>query len=136
MIVGLDTSVMVRLLAGDPRELAVEALRFLVERREAGDQLTVSELVLAETYYGLQHHYGASKQNTLVALREFLATAGIDGGADVADVLATRGLASAKPGFVDRLIHAGYLRFGAERIATFERAAAKLPGVVVLTAAP
>lgn len=136
MIIGLDTSVLVRLLAGDPRDLAVEALRFLVERREAGDRLTVSELVLAETYYALQHHYGASKRNALAALREFLATSGIDGGGDVAEVLATPGLASAKPGFIDRLIHGSYLRSGAERVATFERAAAKLPAVLVLTPVP
>lgn len=137
MIIGLDTSVMVRLLSGDPRELAVEALRFLVEHREAGDRLTVSDLVLAETYYALQHHYGATKQNALAALREFLATSGIEGdGRDVTEVLATPRLAAAKPGFIDRLIHAGYLRSGADRLATFERATAKLPGVLVLAPAP
>ena len=136
MIIGLDTSVLVRLLAGDPRDLALEALRFLLEHRAAGDRLWVSELVLAETYYALQHHYGASKRDTLSALREFLATSGIEGRGDAAEVLATPGLTSAKPGFVDRLIHGNYLRSGAEQIATFERAAAKLPSVLLLTPTP
>ncbi|HEX7786488.1 MAG TPA: hypothetical protein VF653_09735, partial [Methylomirabilota bacterium] len=83
-------------------------------RREAGDRLQVSDLVLAESYYALQHHYGASKRNTLAALREFLATSGIESGDDAAEVLATAGLASAKPGFIDRLIHRDYLRSAAE----------------------
>lgn len=131
MIVGLDTSVLVRLLAGDPRELALEALRFLIERREAGDSVRVSDLVLAETYDALQHHYGVSKRDALAALRQFLETPGIDGGA-AAELLATPGLESATPGFVDRLVHDGYLRSGAERVATFEKAGAKLPGVLVL----
>lgn len=133
MIVGLDTSVVVRLLAGEPRDLALAALRFLLERREAADRLQVSELVLAETYYALQHHYGVSKRDTLGALRDFLATPGIDGGGDVVEVLATPSLESAKPGFVDRIIHRHYLRSSAERMATFEKAAAKLPKVLVLS---
>jgi predicted nucleic-acid-binding protein len=132
VIVGLDTSVVLRLLAGDPRDLALEALRFLLDRRAAGDRLRVSELVLAESYYALQHHYGVAKRDALIALRQLLATPAIEADGQVAELLATSGLASAKPGFIDRLILGGYLRGGAERVATFERAAAKLPGALVL----
>lgn len=134
MIVGLDTSVLVRLLSGDPRDLAIEALRFLLERQEAGDRLDVSNLALAETYYALQHHYGASKQEALAALRDLLATPGIHCDPGVVELLATPGLEAANPGFVDRLIHGDYLLSGAEQLATFEKAAGKLPGVVVLSA--
>jgi predicted nucleic-acid-binding protein len=134
VIVGLDTSVLVRLLAGDPRDLAMAALRYLLERREAGDRVRVSELVLAESYYALQHHYGASKRDTLAALRQFLSTPQIEGQGNLAALLATPDLESAKPGFVDRLIHSNYLGSGAEQVATFEKAAARLPGVVVLIA--
>jgi len=35
---------------------------------------------------------------------------------------------------VDRLIHRGYGRSGAERVVTFEKATAKLPDVLVLSA--
>lgn len=134
MIVGLDTSVLVRLLAGDPRDLALEALHFLLERRDAGNTVRVSDLVLAETYYALQHHYGVSKRDALAALGQFLESPEVDAGDDVSELLAAPGLESAKPGFVDRLIHGGYLRSGVERVATFEKAAAKLAGVVVLKA--
>lgn len=97
MILGLDTSVLVRLLSGNPRHLALAALNFLIERREAGDSVRVSELVLAETYYALQHHYGVSKRDALAALREFLETPEIEADGDAVELLATSGLESAKP---------------------------------------
>jgi predicted nucleic acid-binding protein len=74
VIVGLDTSVLVRLLTGEPRELALVALDYLQEREKAGDRVIVSDWVLAEAYYALQHHYGASKRDTLNALGDFLAS--------------------------------------------------------------
>jgi predicted nucleic-acid-binding protein len=47
-------------------------------------------------------------------------------------VLATPDLESAKPGFIDRVIHRNYLSSGAKEVATFEKAAAKLSHVRVL----
>jgi predicted nucleic-acid-binding protein len=132
VIVGLDTSVLVRVLTGEPRDLALVALDFLLEREKAGDRVLVSDWVLAEAYYALQHHYGASKRDTLDALGDFLASPGIEGTGEVAAVLATPDLESAKPGFIDRVIHRDYLRSGADEVATFEKAAAKLPHVRVL----
>ena len=132
MIAGIDTSIVVRVLTGEPETQAAAALEYLLARRDAGDRVLVSDWVLAEAYYALQHHYGASKKETLDALRSFLATPGIDGIGEVATVLATPRLESAKPGFVDRVIYRGYLRAGADEVATFETAAAKLPGVRVL----
>lgn len=133
MIVGLDTSVLVRLLTGKPQGLALVALDYLLEREEAGDRVLVSDWVVAETYYALQHHYGASKKETLAALADFLASRGVENTGEVAAVLATPNLESAKPGFIDRVIHRNYLRSGAEEVATFESDAAKLPHVRVLT---
>lgn len=132
MTVGLDTSVLVRVLTGEPRDLALVALSYLLEREQAGDRVLVSDWVLAEAYYALQYHYGASKRDTLDALGDFLASPGIEGTGEVAAVLAIPDLESAKPGFIDRVIHRNYLRSGAEEVATFERAAAKLPNVRVL----
>jgi predicted nucleic acid-binding protein len=133
VIVGLDTSVLVRVLTGEPRDLALVALDYLVECEKAGDRVLVSDWVIAEAYYALQHHYGASKRETLDALGDFLASPGVEGTGEVAEVLATPNLESAKPGFIDRVIHRNYLRLGAEEVATFERAAAKLPHIRVLS---
>ncbi len=134
MTAGLDTSVVVRLLTGEPEDLAEVALRYLMDRRRARDRVLISDWVIAETYYALQHHYQVSKKETLDALRSFLATPGVEGTGEVAEVIETPGLGSAKPGFIDRVIHANYLRSGAEEMVTFEKAAAKLQAVHVLAA--
>ena len=49
----------------------------------------------------------------------------------VAAVLAANGLASANPGFVDRLIHGAYAD-AADEMVTYEKAAGKLKSVRVL----
>ena len=134
MIVGLDTSVLVRVLVGEPEELAARAASYLLERQDAGDQVWVSDWVLAETYYALQHHYGVPKKDVLDALRGFLAAPGIRCPGEASQVLDTPRLETAKPGFVDRLIHRDYLRAGAVELVTFERSVARLPQVRVLTA--
>jgi predicted nucleic-acid-binding protein len=136
VIVGLDTSVLVRLLTGEPRDLALAALGYLLDRKKAGDRVLVSDWVVAEAYYALQHHYGVSKKDTLSALRNLLASPEVEATGEVVAVLAIPGLESSKPGFIDRVIHRNYLSSGAEEVATFERAAAKLPRVRVLAPAP
>jgi hypothetical protein len=55
VIAGLDTSVLVRVLTGEPGDLALVAVRYLEERRRAGDPVRVSDWVLAETYHALQY---------------------------------------------------------------------------------
>lgn len=132
MKVGLDTSVIVRVLTGEPKVLAVVAVEYLQERRSSGDGVLVSDWVLAETYYALQYHYGVPKAETLEALRSFLASSGIEGTGSAPEVLEIPNLESAKPGFIDRMIHREYLRTGAEQLVTFEKAAEKLGQVRVL----
>jgi predicted nucleic acid-binding protein len=132
LTVGLDTSVLIRLLTGEPRELALLALDYLLDREKAGDRVLVSDWVIAETYYALQHHYRVSKRDALKTLADFLASPGIQGTGEAAEVLSTPNLASAKPGFIDRVIYRDYLRSGAEEVATFEGAAARLPQFRVL----
>lgn len=133
MIVGLDTSVIVRVLTGEPEDLALHAVRYLEERRRVDDRVLVCDWVLAEAYYALQHHYGVPKRDTLDALRSFLDSPGIEGTGEVSEVLETPRLESANPGFIDRVIHRHYERVGADELVTFEKAAAKLAGVRVLT---
>src|SRR5437764_854327 len=71
MPIGLDTSVVVRLLIGLPEAQARTARRRLelaVERRE---RVVVSDLVLAETYHALQHHYRMPKREARSILHRF-----------------------------------------------------------------
>lgn len=132
MIVGLDTSVVVRLLTSDPPDLAACAMDYLRERQAAGDAVHVSDWVLAEAYYALQYHYGVPKKEVLNALRQFTTSPGVSASKDAATVLALPNLESARPGFIDRLIHRAYLQNGASEVATFERSARKLPHMRVL----
>jgi predicted nucleic-acid-binding protein len=134
LIVGLDTSVVLRLLLGEPKDLALIAVRALRARQRAGHRVLVSDWVVAEAYHALQHHYGNSKKDALEALRVFLTAPGVENPGGAAEVLARPHLESARPGFIDRIIHRDYQRSHAEAMITFEKAAAKLPGVQVLTA--
>lgn len=90
-----------------------------------------SLLVVSEAYFALQHHYGVPKQAALLGLRRLFADGEIDSIGAAADVLATNGLATAKPGFVDRLIHGAYTE-ATDEMATFEKAARRLESVRVL----
>lgn len=134
MKVGLDTSVVLRLLTGEPEGQARAALRWLREVQVAGTTPMVSDLVVSEAYFALQHHFDVPKAEALRQLGEFLSSGDVTGNGVAAAMLAVPGLASAKPGFVDRLIHEGYRRGGAGEMVTFEAAARKLPHVRLLRA--
>ena len=131
MKTGLDTSVVLRLLLGQPADQAARAVVFLDELSRGGHHAVVSDLVAAEAYFALQHHYGVSKQDALLGLRRLFADGEIEPLGAAAEVLAADGLASAKPGFVDRLIHGAYTD-AADEMVTFEKAASKLKSVRVL----
>jgi predicted nucleic acid-binding protein len=129
--IGLDTSVVLRLLLGRPVDHAQRAVAFLEETARRGDQAVVSDLVVAESYFALQYHYGVPKKEALLALRRMLGDGEIEPQGVASEVLATEGLASAKPGFVDRLIQGAYVSTGGS-MATFEKASGKLKSVRVL----
>jgi predicted nucleic acid-binding protein len=129
--VGLDTSVVLRLLTGQSAAQAAAAVAFLDDLQRRGDRPIVSDLVVAETCFALHHHYGVSKADALGALRRLFDEGEIASSGAARAILGSRGLASAKPGFVDRLIHQDYSA-GGGRMATFETASAKLDAVTVL----
>jgi predicted nucleic-acid-binding protein len=129
--IGLDTSVVIRLIVGQPEDQSLVAVAFLEEIRRAGHQAVVGDLVVAEAYFAAQYHYGISKGSALAALHGMFQAGEVRSSGQAAGVLAMSGLASAKPGFVDRLIHASYTAHG-ETMATFEKSAGKLERVRVL----
>ncbi len=130
-MVGLDTTVLVRLLAGEPADQTVIAQDFLNTLFEAGEKATVSDLVVSETYFALQYHYDVPKKETLAALAAIFESGEIISSGTAGKILKTKNLSTAKPGFVDRLIHAEYKKeFGA--MATFEKKASRLEGTRVL----
>lgn len=128
--VGLDTSFVLRLLTGEPTDQAAAAVAWLNALRSSGKQAVVSDPVAGETYFALHYHYGVPKQLALDKLREFFESPEIAATGEALAVLREPGLGKARPGFVDRLIHAGYLK-EASGMLTFEKAAGKFPRVVI-----
>lgn len=124
VIVGLDTSVVVRLLVGEPQGQARAARARLERHHAAGDAIVVTDLAVAETYHALQYHYGVPKEEARELLRRF-----VDSGVVAPDPpSATSVLAeSGGAGLVDRLIHARHRGRGAVTL-TFERKQAQLAG--------
>ena len=124
---GLDTAVVIRLVIGEPPELAHAAREYL-ERTTASGALpcVISDLVVAESYHVLRHHYGVPHDQAIASLHQL-----------VADRTRIRPLgfsATVLPsahdpslGLVDRLLHAEYAAAGAET-ATFDRKHTLLSG--------
>ena len=130
---GLDTSVVLRLITGTPAKQADTALAWLTAQIKAGHTAIVSDLVVAESYFALIHHFGYSKKESLAALFRMLLSRTVVPTGQAGSVLLGNRLATATPGFVDRLIHAAYLAEG-DHWATFEKSAASLPKTTVLKA--
>ncbi len=121
-----------RLLTGDPPDQAQAAATWLAELRNNGERPLVSDLVVAETYFALQSSYQVPRAEAIAALRDFLNSGDVEVTGAAAEILRTANLATAKPGFVDRLIHEAYAKQKASLI-TFEKSAGKLPKVQVLS---
>ncbi len=131
--VGLDTSVVLRLLVGEPRAQADRAMRFLKKLVSEGKKAIISDLVIAEAYFALQAHYKVPKKEAVRTLLEFLQSGlahpepkGCSVGA-----LEASAKSSQKLGFVDRLIHAQYIK-KAGGLVSFEKAVGRLENAAVL----
>ncbi|MBI4419984.1 MAG: PIN domain-containing protein [Gemmatimonadetes bacterium] len=128
MTIGLDTSVVVRLLVGLPESQAARARRRLEAALENGERVVVADLALAETYHALHYHYAMPKDGARALLSRFLESGVVDPDpAGARQVVAARGGA----GLVDRLIHQRYRDLGAVTV-TFERRQGRLEGAVQL----
>ena len=132
-LVGLDTSVVLRLLVGSPPDQAEAALSFVKKSLAAGVKVVVSDLVVSEAYFALHAHYDVPKLEAIGVLLELLRSGLVEpaDGPAIQTVLEAAARPPAKPGFVDRLIHAQYGRASASMV-TFERAAGRLAGTSVL----
>lgn len=127
---GIDTSILVRLLTGDPEEgfrRCVEALTALVE--EEGAEVLASNQVIGEAYVAVQHHYGVSKTEARSALASVLASGLVSplNGTGVFAALKAEGGC----GLLDRLIADDYHR--AELVTlTLDQRMAGLPATRML----
>lgn len=126
MSVGLDTSVVLRLLTGTPAKQADAARSMLAVSR---DTICVSDLVVSESYFALRHHYAVPHADAAHALAALLDDPRIQCTGIARHVLrdATARSSRTAPGLMDQLILADY-RADLCTIATFVRELSKADG--------
>ena len=129
---GADTSIILRVLTGQPSSLAAIVRKRLESLWLSGEILDVCDLVVSETYFALQHSYGLTKDSALNALLKLSAHPGFRLSDQVAAALRTENLARAKPGFLDRVIHGTYVTGGDSVMLTCEKGSRKLANVEVI----
>ena len=123
---GIDTSIFVRLLTGDPAK-DYEQTRAALEKilhDDAAAEIEVSNLVIAEGYFAVQHHYGVPKDEARAALVSVL-TSGLvkpQLGQIVLEALSE----AREPGVLDRLIATDYAANGLITV-TNDRKMSRLP---------
>ena len=121
--IGIDTSILVRLVTGQPPDLFTLCVDRLSALCGADVEILASNQVIGEAYVTLQRHYGVSKADARAQLRTTL-TSGLVAplnGRAVLDALA----ASGGPGLFDRLIANDYARAGMDTL-TLDRQMASL----------
>ena len=127
---GIDTSILVRLAAREPRadfEDCLNRLSVLLEER--GCEFLASNQAIGEAYAALIHHYDMASADARALLLNVL-TSGLVipmNGRAVLEALA----ASAGPGLFDRLIANDYANAGLETL-TLDRQMASLPTSLLL----
>lgn len=127
--IGIDTSVLVRLITGSPPvvySLCVERLSALVK---GGAEVFASNQVVGEAFVAVQHHYGVSQADARAELLNVFRSglvAPLSGNA-VVEALSTPG----SPGLFDRLIANDYSRAGLKTL-TLDRQMASLPNTDLL----
>lgn len=131
MKVGLDASVVVRLLLGQPAEQTKAAVALLDGLLRQGHRPLVSDLVVAEVYRTLCEAYKVPPAEVIRALDAFFEAGEVHSDGVAAQVLKTPGVASGSPGFIERLVHRQYVS-GGDQMATFDRATQRLNGVRLL----
>ncbi len=126
---GLDTSVVLRLLVGEPKKQATAAQKVLNQCFLDGTQVFVSDMVVGETYHALIYHYETTKQEAVAALLKLLTSPMISTTGHAIAVLSEyRGTGA---GLMDRLIRTDLLE-QADEVVTFDKDFAKLPNVKIL----
>ena len=130
-MIALDTNVLLRFFLRDDEEQAEAAERLMLQLMlvEPG---FISREVLVEVVWSLEYTYRFRREQVATLLTELLnvASVEIECASDVAE--ATGGYRRGGADFADRMIAAAARRAGAVPLHTFDRKAARLPGVTLL----
>ena len=131
MILGLDTSIVLRLLTGTPEKQAKLALETLEESIQVGKKIMISDLVIAESYYGLCCHYDVPMEEAIKQLLNFLQSGMVTLEPNGQAIQSLKETKSKKVGFVDRMIRHQYLK-NVKEVMTFDKNFSSLTHVKLL----
>jgi predicted nucleic acid-binding protein len=125
---GIDTSVFIRLLTGDPEAEYEKTVRRFETRLEKEPQAEffVSNQVIGEAYIALQHHYGITKPASKSAMLDVFSSglcSPVNGASVTAALQADQGC-----DLLDRLIADDYAKSGM-KVLTNDRKMSRLPSV-------
>ena len=131
-MIGIDTNVLVRYLAQDDPKQSAVATRFIEGRLSAENPGFVSAVTLCEIAWVLAESYGADRKRIRDTVESLLATKQLV--IERAELVwkALRAWEGVSADFSDALIGQIAIAHGAEKTATFDRTAAKLPGFELL----
>ncbi len=129
--IGLDTTVILRLLTGEPGKQFEKAKKFIEEQLANNKRLFVSDLVVAEAYFALHYHYKVPKPEALQQLDSLLSSGMIHPAPGNVCQQVLKESINHKAGLVDQMIHEQYCLF-TEQVASFDRLMCKLPRIITL----
>lgn len=123
---GIDTSVLVRLITGEPPDAFAHCVERLNALVVSGAEIFASNQVIGEAYVAVQHHYHVSETDARSELSRALTSGLVSplNGRAVIEALETSG----GPGLFDRLIADDYSRADLQ-VLTLDRRMATLPDV-------
>jgi predicted nucleic-acid-binding protein len=130
-VIGIDTNVLVRFLTDDDHAQALAA-RDLLEARSGSDPAHISLIVLVETLWVLQGSYGYSRADACSLVARMLA---VDGFRFERRRVVERAVDLAQTGGLDlpdALIAVSNDAAGCAETLTFDRRAARIPGMVLM----
>lgn len=125
----VDANVIVRLITGDPPEMAERAAQLFRRVDQGSLQLILDATVLAETVWVLSSYYGFSPGEIAPTLEALLASEGIVSNEKAELRQALVMFADKNIDFVDALVAARMLKLGVHDVYSFDKHFDRLPGV-------
>ncbi|RZT57375.1 putative nucleic-acid-binding protein [Microcella alkaliphila] len=130
-MIGVDTNVLVRHLTGDDPQQSPRASAFFAER-SAADPAAISIITLVETVWVLTRGYGLSRDRVHAIVRALCRSRDVVVQHDGVVIRALRDADEAGCDLADALIAHLAIDAGADGTVTFDRRAARLPGMQYL----
>ena len=131
-MIGVDTNVLVRYFAADDPAQTPVARRF-IESRGAGETIRVGLVVLAELIWVVRTQYGADRDEVVSIVDELLSDPRFEVQDEAAVAVAANDFETSVADFADLLIAATHTLHGCTATMTFDRAAARIGGMKLLS---